>query len=66
MMTVCPFVSSAPYIMGCENGYIVLLTTSVKCETRCAAWKDDHCIRLSEGKCECKSAGDDTNATKTN
>ena len=62
-VTVCPFVSSAPYIMGCDNGYIVLLPTNVKCETRCAAWNDDHCIRLSEGKCECKSAGDDTNAT---
>jgi len=54
VMTVCPYVSSAPYIIGCDDGYLILLPTSVKCETRCAAWKDDHCIRLMNGQSGCK------------
>ncbi len=65
-LTICPYMSSNPYFVGCDNGYLTLLPYGVKCEKICGAWENDHCIRLSEGKCECKSAGDDTNATKTN
>lgn len=65
-MFVCPYVSSAPYLMGCENGHIVLLPTSIKCETVCAAWIDNHCVRLSNGNNTCNCKGDDVDATKTN
>lgn len=59
-VVVCPFVSNAPYIMGCDRGHIILLPTGIKCETVCAAWEDDHCIRLINrvaSSCECGGHG---------
>lgn len=52
---VCSFISSGPYIMGCNEGHLVLLPTGIKCETICNSWVDGKCIRLIDGQCECKT-----------
>ena len=65
-LTICPYMSSNPYFVGCDNGYLTLLPHGVKCETICGAWENGHCIRLSEGKKSSCTCGDVSDATKTN
>jgi hypothetical protein len=65
-LVICPYMSSNPYYVGCEKGYLVLLPHKVKCEYRCGAWQNDKCMRLSEGKDTTCNCGGNVNADKSN